>query len=90
MALETQDNLVVLVVTDNGDGVPLEKREAIFEPFQSTGGGSRAPGAMGLGLTVSRQLANLMGGELSYDYVDGWSEFRLSLMQSEPATAGTL
>ena len=89
VALEIQDDTVELVVSDNGDGVPLEKRETIFEPFQSTGGGSKAPAAMGLGLTVSRQLANLMGGELSYDYVDGWSEFRLSLMQSEPATAET-
>lgn len=81
VALEKQDDVVVLVVSDNGDGVPLEKREAIFEPFQSTGGGTKAPAAMGLGLTVSRQLANLMGGELSYDYVDGWSEFRLALLR---------
>lgn len=89
VALETNDDGVVLVVSDNGDGVPIEKREAIFEPFESTGGGSKAPAAMGLGLTVSRQLANLMGGELSYDYVDGWSEFRLSLLRSESQSVRT-
>lgn len=87
VGLELQEDLVVLLFSDNGEGVPLSQREAIFEPFQSTGGAD-APTAMGLGLTVSRQLAQLMGGDLSYDYVDGWSEFRLSLLRREPAEIG--
>lgn len=75
---ESTDRVVTLTVRDNGPGVPGDRRAEIFEPFQSTGRTS-SPAAMGIGLTVSRQLAQLMGGELSYDYVDGWSEFCLKL-----------
>lgn len=46
---------------------------------QRVGNGSHSTDSVGLGLSVSRRLARLMGGDLTYDYVDGWSEFRLSL-----------
>lgn len=35
--------------------------------------------SVGLGLSVSYRLTKLMGGDLSYDYVDGWGVFRLEL-----------
>ena len=73
-----QDEVVTLVVSDNGSGIPVDDRAGAFEPFQSTGGASR-PDAAGLGLAVSRQLARMMDGDLTYDYIDGWSEFRFEL-----------
>lgn len=48
-------------VRDSGPGVTEEERARIFEPFVR---GSTAGGGTGLGLTVSKMLVDLMGGEL--------------------------
>ncbi len=74
---------VTLVVSDNGSGISEQNRQVVFEPFHSTGGPSDA---VGLGLAVSRRLARMMGGELTYDYIDGWSELRLTLPTPRAAT----
>jgi PAS domain S-box-containing protein len=52
-------------VRDSGLGIAPENLERVFEPFwQGTNGSTRKIGGTGLGLTVSRQLAQLMGGEV--------------------------
>ena len=69
-----------VVVRDDGDGIPLEQREEIFAPYHRVGGrGDTVLGSLGLGLTISRQLARLMGGDLAYAYTDGHSVFTLYL-----------
>ncbi len=53
---------VLLVVEDEGDGVPLELREAIFEPFrQGPGRSGHSPG-VGVGLSLVARFAELHGG----------------------------
>jgi hypothetical protein len=53
-------------VTDTGAGIPEEKLLAIFDPFvQAESGHSRSREGSGLGLTISRRLARLMGGDLT-------------------------
>src|SRR2546423_1223348 len=53
-------------VTDTGPGIPEEKQLPIFDPFvQSESGHSRSREGSGLGLTISRRLARLMGGDLT-------------------------
>jgi signal transduction histidine kinase len=66
-------------VRDDGAGVPLEHREAIFVPYFQAAGERRVLGSLGLGLAISRELARRMDGELSYSYEDGSSIFRLEL-----------
>jgi len=63
-------------VVDDGPGIPADRRERIFEPFERA---ERAgtPGSVGLGLTVSRQLARLQGGELAYHHPGAESVFEL-------------
>ncbi len=57
-----------LTVSDNGPGVPADRRTAIFEPFeQGSTGDSRQHSGMGLGLPIARRLAQHMGGELWYE-----------------------
>ena len=52
-------------VTDTGIGIPAENQEQIFESFeQSEGATDRVYGGTGLGLTVTKQLVLLHGGEI--------------------------
>jgi signal transduction histidine kinase len=71
-------------VADNGSGVPAADRDRIFEPYQRAHDRPTQPGSVGLGLTVARQLAGLMGGDLTYRYEGGESIFELSLPAAEP------
>lgn len=66
-------------VMDNGNGVPLEHREAIFVPYFQSPSSERVLGSLGLGLAISRQLARRMDGELTYVYRNGMSIFQLDL-----------
>ncbi len=76
--VRTNGDVVELEVADSGPPIPEQAREAIFEPF-AKGATTRRHDSVGLGLTVSRQLAELMHGRLSYDHRDGWSRFILTL-----------
>ncbi len=72
-----------LLVSDNGSGVPEDRRDAIFEAYERAHKRSGVTASVGLGLAVSRQLARLMGGDLNYEYNDGWSTFRLEMPSVE-------
>lgn len=55
-----------LCVEDTGVGIPSDKIDQIFKPFVQAGGGvSENVTGTGLGLTISRSLALLMGGDIS-------------------------
>jgi two-component system, sensor histidine kinase len=68
-------------VSDTGCGVPADMVEAIFEPFvQADSGYTRTRGGAGLGLSISRELARLMGGAITvYSHVGVGSTFLLWL-----------
>jgi len=52
-------------VSDSGVGIPSTKIESIFEPFVQLGSRPANPSAgLGLGLSISRDLARGMGGDL--------------------------
>jgi PAS domain S-box-containing protein len=59
-------------VSDTGIGVPAEKKDAIFEPFfQADSSVTRRFGGTGLGLTITRQLVNLMDGKIWVESQEG-------------------
>jgi signal transduction histidine kinase/HAMP domain-containing protein len=70
--VERGDSVVLLRVTDTGTGIPAEKWDAIFEPFTQLGSkSSERRGGVGLGLSISRDLARGMGADLEVASVVG-------------------
>lgn len=72
-----KDDMVDIIVRDNGVGIPLILGDKIFDPFLST---KAAGEGAGLGLTVAVNIAQKHGGTLRYiSQLGQWTEFVLSL-----------
>ena len=83
-----EDGGVSIEVIDQGDGVPEEDRERIFQEFVQLNKNQLQEGT-GLGLPISKRLAELLNGSLTLESEVGkGSTFRLILPQS--AETGTL
>jgi signal transduction histidine kinase len=79
-----------LRVVDDGEGVPSDLFEALFERFVHAAARPLVAGSVGLGLHIARTLARGMGGDLEYRRDGGRTHFILSLnlapeMPLEPA-----
>ncbi|MBI5278620.1 MAG: response regulator [Burkholderiales bacterium] len=83
-----QRELATIEVEDTGPGMSEQELAQVFEPFsRGTGAGPSAPGA-GLGLTIARMLADLMGGQLTAQSAPGrGSVFRVCLFVPEVHSA---
>ncbi len=58
-AIKTSED-VILIVADNGPGIPEKIREKLFQPFTS----SATPGGSGLGLAIAKELGEIHGGDV--------------------------
>ncbi|HEY2616371.1 MAG TPA: ATP-binding protein [Acetobacteraceae bacterium] len=59
LAAMPQGRMVFVTVDDDGPGIPPERRESVFRPFESD-----STGGTGLGLTIARDIVRAHGGEI--------------------------
>jgi len=77
--IENRKDAVAVQVVDNGPGIVQSEQESIFAPFTRATQGRKQAASVGLGLSVARRLARLMGGDLVYRHVGGDSVFELTV-----------
>ncbi len=75
-----------IAVRDSGAPIPEEDRDHIFSPYRVSTSRPHTTASVGLGLSVSRQLARLMDGELTYNHDQTHSIFELSLPANAPTS----
>lgn len=66
------DGQVAFIISDTGPGIPAGEIERVFDAFhQAERAGGALTGGTGLGLAISRDLAHLLGGEITVTSVEG-------------------
>ena len=79
IVVDATPEVVTVKVLDNGNGLTLEAEDRIFDRYYRDDSATGHPESVGLGLTIARDLARRMGGDLVYGRHDGWTSFILSL-----------
>lgn len=77
---------VTLSVTDTGLGIPADRIDQLFQPFNRLGREHGAVEGTGIGLTICQRLVQAMGGNILVESVEGQgSRFHFNLLAAAPA-----
>jgi two-component system, OmpR family, osmolarity sensor histidine kinase EnvZ len=81
VAIERAGSQAIVLVDDDGPGIPAVERAAVFEPFyRIEGSRSRDTGGAGLGLAIARAITEAHGGSISAEAgPDGGARIRVEL-----------
>jgi signal transduction histidine kinase len=79
VSLRETEHEVILIVADDGTGIPPDQRERVFERFARLDGArARDEGGTGLGLAITRQVVHQHGGTITVDDASG-ARFTIAL-----------
>ena len=83
------DGFARVSVTDDGIGIPLDQQDKIFQPFHRAGQETGPIQGTGIGLAITRRLAELMGGRVAFESTPGQgSRFWIDLpIHADPSDA---
>ena len=84
---ERHGGMAYISVRDNGEPLDLETSRNIFEAFERAHHAAGVTASVGLGLTISRQLAQAMDGEIWYAHDGHEAAFTVALPLIQPARA---
>jgi PAS domain S-box-containing protein len=70
-AVEARGRNLRITVIDDGIGIPADKRDKLFEPFQRAGQEAGPIEGTGIGLTISKRLTELMKGAIGFSSHEG-------------------
>lgn len=86
-----QRSMMEIAVSDTGTGIPIDKREAVFQEFEQVDGTTQRKFAgTGLGLSISKRLVELHGGKMWFESELGKGTtfyFTLPVSKEQPALA---
>jgi signal transduction histidine kinase len=85
---EKRGSMAHIAVRDNGEALDLETSRTIFEAFERAHNVIGVTSSVGLGLTISRQLARAMNGEIWYAHDGREAAFSLALPLTRPVEPG--
>jgi len=80
-----QEDRVRISIADTGYGIPKEKQSEIFEPFSRLSIDKGTVDGVGIGLSITQKLIDLMGGSISLESeIDKGSCFTIELLLAKP------
>jgi len=85
------NGILHISVSDTGPGIPDELHDKVFEPFDRLGAESSSTPGTGIGLTVTKQLIESMGGTVGFESTVGegttfWINLPVTQADTEPAS----
>ncbi len=87
---EIPDRMLRISVADTGPGIPTEKQGDLFKPFERLGREAGAIEGTGIGLTITKQIIELLGGQIGFESEVGkgstfWVDIPTSAKQEHDA-----
>ncbi|MDH5356552.1 MAG: response regulator, partial [Gammaproteobacteria bacterium] len=78
----TDDGMVRLSIADTGPGIPLDKQDGLFVPFNRLGAEGKNIEGTGIGLSLTKKMVELMGGRIGFETTEGhgsifWVDFAI-------------
>ncbi len=86
VALTVEGQQIIIKFRNDGDIIPAELREKIFDPFFQVNKHRNNTSSSGIGLSLAKSLTELHTGKLLYQTQDNMNEFILELPLNEPDT----